>query len=532
MKNTFKIQLISALLLIAMLLTGCKDSGATTPTTPPHEHVWADATCTAAKTCTSCGKTEGEPLAHDWEEATYYAPQTCKVCGATEGDVLESPIPDHLNLALQIDKLPVATADMTEDELRDVIVKFMYLQLNFAFTPEYSGRAESYSYYIKNLYSAYNGKSNLENLRVKYDEGKYYGGVPYMGNSAGSLYRWLEFYDPITGAMDWDPILRTKRGWTDSGISYSDVGSPYFGNTCASSCVWAFMRVTNKIDTFWTNTWIPANGFVKVGDYDLSADEDHGSSTKSLCSKNGKKKMFAAYAKIQKADGLVQTGHAVMSLSDAVVVYGADGNIDGDASYILVAEQKASFLTASPDKGGVDLYSPMGDKGLTYRITGNYAGNVVNDQVKEMKWTFNDLYSKGFLPFTLPELAGTDPVDKAEVTLNLSGKPYTAEEIKASELKNMTVKSNYAISDLHFTIRDKDGKQVFTAMYAKPASDTVSLKVYSVSSALTSNALYQNKGIININVCEYAALGTYTLEITARVSTGELLTVFNGLLTE
>ena len=52
-----------------------------------HEHVFADATCDAPKTC-SCGLTEGEALGHDWVDATCTAPKTCDTCGATEGEAL------------------------------------------------------------------------------------------------------------------------------------------------------------------------------------------------------------------------------------------------------------------------------------------------------------------------------------------------------------------------------------------------------------------------------------------------------------
>ena len=49
-------------------------------------HDWADATCTAPKTCKLCGATEGEANGHDFADATCTAPKTCKVCGATEGE--------------------------------------------------------------------------------------------------------------------------------------------------------------------------------------------------------------------------------------------------------------------------------------------------------------------------------------------------------------------------------------------------------------------------------------------------------------
>lgn len=52
------------------------------------KHEWADATCTAPKTCTLCGKTDGEPLTHTLADATCSAPRTCTLCGKTDGEAL------------------------------------------------------------------------------------------------------------------------------------------------------------------------------------------------------------------------------------------------------------------------------------------------------------------------------------------------------------------------------------------------------------------------------------------------------------
>lgn len=52
---------------------------------PAHTHEWEEATCTSAKTCLSCGKTEGSAKGHDWKAATCTVAKTCKVCGKTEG---------------------------------------------------------------------------------------------------------------------------------------------------------------------------------------------------------------------------------------------------------------------------------------------------------------------------------------------------------------------------------------------------------------------------------------------------------------
>jgi len=51
-------------------------------------HSWADATCTAPKTCESCGATEGRVLGHNWQDATCMAPNTCSRCSATVGRAL------------------------------------------------------------------------------------------------------------------------------------------------------------------------------------------------------------------------------------------------------------------------------------------------------------------------------------------------------------------------------------------------------------------------------------------------------------
>ena len=66
----------------------------TVPTQPPHEHTWVDATCTAPKTCATCGTVEGNPKDHSWdagtvtveatEEATGEKLHTCIVCGETK----------------------------------------------------------------------------------------------------------------------------------------------------------------------------------------------------------------------------------------------------------------------------------------------------------------------------------------------------------------------------------------------------------------------------------------------------------------
>lgn len=47
-----------------------------------------DASCEAPRTCTVCGKTEGEALGHTWMDASCENPKICTVCRHTEGEAL------------------------------------------------------------------------------------------------------------------------------------------------------------------------------------------------------------------------------------------------------------------------------------------------------------------------------------------------------------------------------------------------------------------------------------------------------------
>lgn len=56
---------------------------------PWHSHTWVNSTCTSPRTCSVCGKTQGEPNGHSWLKATCSKPQTCLVCGATQGETTD-----------------------------------------------------------------------------------------------------------------------------------------------------------------------------------------------------------------------------------------------------------------------------------------------------------------------------------------------------------------------------------------------------------------------------------------------------------
>ena len=67
--------IIICVAILMLLLSGCC-----------LHHEWVAATCPEPRTCSKCGKTEGEPLGHDWIDATCTAPKTCLLCGVTDGE--------------------------------------------------------------------------------------------------------------------------------------------------------------------------------------------------------------------------------------------------------------------------------------------------------------------------------------------------------------------------------------------------------------------------------------------------------------
>ena len=94
--------LLCALAMVLILLLagcGCK-------------HEWYTATCSAPKTCSLCGETEGEALPHTWVDATCTTPKTCSVCKTTEGD----PLPHTWQDATCTDAKVCTVCDTTEGD--------------------------------------------------------------------------------------------------------------------------------------------------------------------------------------------------------------------------------------------------------------------------------------------------------------------------------------------------------------------------------------------------------------------------------
>ena len=103
-------------------------------------------------------------------------------------------------------------------------------------------------------------------------------------------------------------------------------------------------------------------------------------------------------------------------------------------------------------------------------------------------------------------------VEKSETTMD-----YTGETVNFYQLSLATVTSNYSISDLTVVVKDADGKQVFRKLTnihdTSPNHRTASVGVAATAMDLSK-----------------FADGKHTIEISARIGTGEKPVVYTGTL--
>ena len=313
--------------------------------------------------------------------------------------------------------------------------------------------------------------------------GSVYGGLPYISSTGGNLYNALEYYDPATGTID------TKT----AGANFYKM----IGNQCSGAAFWAWARISDKIAYSGTKEMLERYGCLRLGSYkyddNIQNFHDEKIRTADICKGNGKQVMYESYALFKKADGMVlytgSAGHTRMIATDAVVVRNADGTIDGDASYVTYLDQVSEWKEETQSNG--DLILVQG--GL------------------DVKSTFAELYGEGYLPFRIPELAGKDPVDKATATIS-----HTGSSINLDQLCRAAVTSNYAISDVTLTLKNAQGE----ILYDKTkTTDNITTKSVELFGDLATAKLQ-----------EYMKNGEVTVQITARVGTGQKLVVYTGAL--
>ncbi len=376
----------------------------------------------------------------------------------------------------KLDAIPIANSSMTPDQLRQICVDFFKLQLSFSWTP--SETLEPVS-----------TENDGQKLRVEINKGTVYGGIPYTSTGSGNLYRALDYYDDETGVIDLS-FFRTSRD--------------KFVNACSGSANWAWGRVVNSAYLSWTQYYTQYQGCINVGPYTYSKDIKMFSSARSdsaqaytaknVVLENGEQVMYQSYAQMKPADGITHPGHIRMNTAVPHVEYNADGTINGDESYTYYCDQQLYVIADTQSDG-----SPKTRQGGV-----------------DVKVTFKELYDRYYIPFTFAEFLGTDPVEDGTATLTLEDAPVTASSISALELSKTKLTTNYAISGLYVKVLDDQGTVKLTRKVYPDDHYTESM---GLSSALVSSFIKM--------------MNTYagcTVEVSARISTGAIITAYSGTL--
>ncbi|MBQ4037419.1 MAG: hypothetical protein IJC84_04765 [Clostridia bacterium] len=376
-----------------------------------------------------------------------------------------------------INAIPIANASMSEDELRQICVDFMALQLSF---PWQSNKALSFEW----TDSLSTTQDNITSIELN----TAYGGMPYRSSAWSNIYQIMYYYDEETGVLDAEAM--------------GDKCTTIISNMCTSSTFWGWGRVSN------TNNWdgisllMESRGAIRLGNYKVEETTDYyitKTSTVQECAKNGEQTMYACYALLKKADGINEYdktgGHVEMATQNAVVKRNADGTINGEESYCYFQDQQHLRKDAvQPDGSPLSVM-----KGV------------------EHKYSFKELYQKGYLPFTLAEFHGLDPVEKGEVSFTLGDK----ESLSVKDFLTGEIRANYAISDVNITFFDKEGKVTGTHPYLMATHKGI--RNLSLKSAVFGPQAMMTRYI--------TGEGT-TMRVDVRISTGEVFTVYQGGITK
>ncbi|MBO5867669.1 MAG: hypothetical protein J6Q54_02015 [Oscillospiraceae bacterium] len=308
-----------------------------------------------------------------------------------------------------IDALPKKSANMTEDEMRQLVVDFY----NYSKTVVWVAGSDV-TYQVNTAL----GRNTLRT-------GTVYAGMPYVSLGSGNIYRLMDYMDTEKGVLD-----AASAGQVET----------LFGNQCSISTFWAWGRVMNSANYCYTKDAVVNNGFLRVGDYTYPDDVKEFSAvygTLSVQQDNGEEVIFESYAQTKKGDGMVhnnQSGHIIMLTGDTVVVRDAEGKIDPENSYMIYSDQNTPWRTDTNAQG--DTY--------------NYTSGV------DKQMSFRKAFDKYYVPFTFKEFAGLDPVEETEVSYSHSG-----ETLSRSQLFGSKITANYSLSDIYVQIFDKKGNEVY-----------------------------------------------------------------------
>lgn len=465
-------------------------------------------------------------------------------------------------LASQVADFPMATDATTYEQRRQMCIDFFRLGISFQWKSNVNV-ADYVSYY----------KGTTKGILTEH----LYAGIPYGGTSSGNIYRWLEYYDETTGIMDLEKAFAENGGWGEGAYvdTYykTSVGQEHpryrsmmaLFNQCSSAPSWAWGRVINSARFGMTKHTNVYNGYIPVGcytygyehegkQYDMTTIDVFGSVTENNPLKydtkhvirdwkkaKGSDAMYECYAQMKPGDCLVSGGHQLMVVSVNFFT-SKEGKIDYTLSTVTVVEQIDTWGGRS-EVNGTRLYQ--------------------NGKL-ESQYLFSYLEEENYIPFTFAELL--DPANEQDkkhldfyhsyadkltaVQDSYSNISFTEEmngtgvekgqvynslgrsegSLSVAELKELSVASNYSVSDVFVTVTDQEGKLLLKNIWRSECYHSREVPMTATRSTFDTDA-QGNLSTLCADVEALAGQGN-RIEISLQIATGEKLTAFKGELTK
>lgn len=320
---------------------------------------------------------------------------------------------------------------------------------------------------------------------------------------AGRTYQGLPYsYAGSTDTTFLEYACEPENGvYTITGITWESLSGggsvARLGNDCSSAVAQAWAHIGADIAMTSTKNMALKKGYLPVGQY-VSHESDNTNSA-IICAANGEQTMYAAYAQLQKADGLVyrtsSSGHAMMVVTNTPV-YNKDGSIDGEASKVTILDQTRTHFRAEEC-----FYDE------------NLKENVYPFYGIDTEFTYQYLMKKGCFPITCKALIDPAPIAEPVVTDSQT-------EFNKDTLLSGTITCEWMIDTLTMTITDPDGNVVQEGAIrgVRGKNRTVELERF-----LTDNPA----GVRGYIKPEALTAGSYHCKLICRLSSGEELTVRN-----
>ena len=377
--------------------------------------------------------------------------------------------------------LPVANENMTEQELRKLCVDAFRLNLTMPWTPNQE---------IKYTYTL---------LKKSYDvllpTGIAYSGLCYAtgieGATYGNAWKMLPFWDPETGMLD-------TAAMGDNALNI-------ISSACSYGAMQGWKRVSNshgikEMDSYsmYVSNIVPVGPY-QYEPYTYNYNFKDRQASNLIIDSNGEETIYESYACTLPADGVFSSSayHVMMISQNPVVVRRADGTIDPEQSYVLVHEQKSTGTRT-------ENLNYLQENGVTMRPLGSV----------DQKYTFQKLLGKGYIPFTLKEFIGEDPVEPGKAWLGTQNAALeNGKDLTAGVLFGYTLYANYNVCAIQVEVKAPDGKVLDS--YTPHMSTNPKLLRCPLTGGLDADRV------------ETYANGKNTIHIYARLATGELVEAFH-----